>query len=342
MSPYLFRMSNSRRGCNISKQPSSSKLSSNKMKAPSSGVSTISTISPILKISKYLIPMPKVSNFNHNPSPFKMERCHTMDDGSSNLIKLEKVEKINVTPASGLKKKPYIDFTNVPKKNLMKNLIGKSPLEVIPKSNRKKKDVIFIEKLARKQSNLIYSKSMLKKNKKPKVKKGTIKKKTGVKKLKTVRNNDSRSQNAPKRLDRNMTYDEQAPILCYDDSAKNASKVNLVNAIYGLRNRTAAKEYSKNVKSFIENCSGISEKYTKARKVSKKQPETSFDVYKRKFSGNEVKKITVTAATKKPSKNNLIDYVNLCSKLKSRDTSVGREKTYSQINQSKQAFVNNL
>jgi hypothetical protein len=267
-----------------------------------------------------------------------------MEDRPSHLVRLEKVEKVNVTPSSGVKKRPYIDLTNVPKKILMKNLMSKSPIEVAQKSDRKKKIVSYIDRLAKKQSNLIYNMTVLKKSKKPKVKKGNIRKKSEVKKLKTVRRNDSKSQNTAKRIERNLTFEDHDSMFCYNDSTKNTSKANVANAIYGLRNRNTGntgKVYSKNVKSFIENCSGISEKYSKVKKLPKKQPETSFDIYKRKLSTNEAKKIVITTA-KKPAKNNLIDYVNLCYKIKSRDILIGGEKNHTQVNKTKQAFVNYL
>lgn len=135
----VFKVSKNRRGCNISKQPSNSRLDTYKKCTPSSpsGPDTISTISPIMKISKYLIEKPQmVSNFKDiQARNSKVERCKTMDDTKRRAGKLEKYEKLNVTPASGLKKPIRVQYTDVQKRKLFRQFKEKSFINHLDLSN---------------------------------------------------------------------------------------------------------------------------------------------------------------------------------------------------------------
>ena len=77
-----------------------------------------------------------VSNFNISQvRNSKIERSNTVDDTKKRNHKLEKVERLNVTPASGLKKIKRIQCTDIQKKRLFMKGKEKSMIDNIAESN---------------------------------------------------------------------------------------------------------------------------------------------------------------------------------------------------------------
>jgi hypothetical protein len=292
---------------------------------------TITTISPILKLSKYMKQKPKeVPDFRQIPARnATVERCHTVDDTSKKIIKLEKIERLNVTPASGLKSKSHIQYTEIPKKRLFK-LPKEKPLTNTlvssqePAQKRGSKHVYSNFKSSKKDSQIMYNKPVLKKTKKSKTKKQVTKKKKGSKKLVTLRDIEESKIGSygQRNLGANHTFDGTINSKQKNDPF---NPINLLEEIQGLRNKKLVSDHSKGAKSFIQHYQAIADKYCKPNLRDKSPLQLKAqDIYKRKCSAIGSKPLQITVANKKQSKvqpssekkSTIINYQELCQKLK--------------------------
>jgi len=271
----------------------------------------------------------RVPDFSQLPARIKqIKRWSTIDDSYGQSKRLERTTNANVTPVSGVKSKRGIQYSAVKKCKLLQKHQDNSMIELSAREKTllKNPNLSCFEKPSKKLRNLISHKLLSKKSyKKVKVKKCNPKKKCSSKKIRSGRKENSRASKSVKRnFWASNTFDDTMSSKFRNDWPT-PSRQDILGGINALKSTKAAKVFSKNVKSFITNWNGISEKYCKPPKDKSVTKDVSH-IYSRKFSSKIVKPSNVQIAVniqgqlKKPKL--AVDYRDLCLKLRKGESSI--------------------